>query len=172
MHSKLLDVIDARAADPELRKVPGGSTGIVTRDFGIDVPAIKEIRAIQLQVVGELGERLKGLGEIVPSVNATQVNVNVGIEGESQRVQEGLAAKENRPSLVDRMREVYGLGPKYRTNRRSVSVDIIPDDGNGTSGLGGGDTPTGADQKPTDAVIAHSVESVLPNHSNVPSEGS
>ena len=31
LHNKLLDVIDARAADPDIQKLPGGSTGLVVR---------------------------------------------------------------------------------------------------------------------------------------------
>jgi hypothetical protein len=74
LHGKILQVIEERALDPELAKIPGGKTGIVTKmlkgighgdDFqivevyAIDTAALKEIRAIQDQVAQELGQKVE-----------------------------------------------------------------------------------------------------------------
>ena len=67
-HSDLLAVIEARAADPEMGKVPGGSTGLLVRkvvasagkhicyEYAVDTPLLKELRGIQEQAAEELGQ--------------------------------------------------------------------------------------------------------------------
>jgi hypothetical protein len=161
MHDKILDVIDERAADPKMQTVPGGKTGIVTRMvksvghgdnfqlvdvYEIDVPALKEIRAIQEQVVDELGQRIsRRIGEYIQPVNATQVNVNVNQE--ERQPQASIATpEEKRKLLVQRMREAYGLGPIRDIGRQSVAIADDPkpisaaDSGSATTGLTGRDS--------------------------------
>ncbi len=74
LHEKMLQVIAERAQSPDLAAVPGGKTGLVTKmlkgigkghDFQVvevyelDTGTVKEIRAIQEQVAGELGQRVE-----------------------------------------------------------------------------------------------------------------
>jgi len=73
-HQKMLQVIDERAASPDLANVPGGKTGIVTKtikgigngdDFQIveiyevDTATIGKICDIQKLVAEELGQRVE-----------------------------------------------------------------------------------------------------------------
>jgi hypothetical protein len=67
VHSKLLTVIEERAADPSMADVPGGKTGLMVKTFkvsgetvmteyAVDTGTIKELRGIQEQVAKELGQ--------------------------------------------------------------------------------------------------------------------
>jgi transposase-like protein len=68
LHSKLLGVIEARAADPKMAEVPGGDTGLMVKsivasagelvgfEYSVDTGTIKELRGIQEQVAKELGQ--------------------------------------------------------------------------------------------------------------------
>lgn len=142
LHDGILQVIDERGADQELAAIPGGKTGLVVKNlkgigkgedfqivetYEIDTGAIKELRAIQEQVVKELGGKFgSGAGEVIPPSNATQVNVNVGTQIKEEIKQEGEAQKalpiNSAPSLYDRLREVYGLSSEYISRRVSVTV--------------------------------------------------
>lgn len=67
-HSKLLTVMEERAADPSLAEIPGGQTGLIVRkavvsagalvgyEFEVDTGTLREMRAIQEQVAKELGQ--------------------------------------------------------------------------------------------------------------------
>lgn len=67
IHSKLLTVIEERAADQSMQDVPGGKSGLMVRtykvsgetvmtEYAVDTGTIKEIRGIQEQVAKELGQ--------------------------------------------------------------------------------------------------------------------
>lgn len=72
IHTRLRQVIEARADDPRFAGVPGGSTGLMTlvavkqvgmgpdaqliSVFGLDVGLIREVREIQRQAAQELGQ--------------------------------------------------------------------------------------------------------------------
>jgi len=71
MHNRMLSVIDERAEDEEMHKVPGGSTGLVTKQlkgigkgddfrvvevFEVDTTLVRELRATQEQIAKELGQ--------------------------------------------------------------------------------------------------------------------
>ncbi|MFI5095172.1 MAG: phBC6A51 family helix-turn-helix protein [Candidatus Acidiferrales bacterium] len=70
-HNRLLAVIEARAADPDMQTIPGGSTGLLFRtykglgsgehariveEYAVDVATIRELRGIQEQFAKELGQ--------------------------------------------------------------------------------------------------------------------
>lgn len=67
LQSKLLEVIEARAADPTLADIPGGPTGLVVRqakvsgdsvvyEYAVDTGTISELRRVQEQAAKELGQ--------------------------------------------------------------------------------------------------------------------
>lgn len=68
LHNRLLKVIEERAADPELAKIPGGKTGLIVRkpiasggelvgfEYAVDTGTLKELRAISEQAAKELGQ--------------------------------------------------------------------------------------------------------------------
>lgn len=71
LHKKALDVIDQRAADPQMQRVPGGNSGLLVRtekqqglgrnattivEYTFDRALVSEIRAIQEQAARELGQ--------------------------------------------------------------------------------------------------------------------
>jgi Helix-turn-helix of insertion element transposase len=68
MHSKLLTVMEERAADPDLANIPGGNTGLIVRkavvsagalvgyEYAVDTGLLRELRAIQEQAAKELGQ--------------------------------------------------------------------------------------------------------------------
>lgn len=73
MHEKLLQVIEERSVCPDLEHIPGGKTGIVTKQlkgigkgddfqvvevYEVDTGLLKEIRAIHEQVAEELGQKI------------------------------------------------------------------------------------------------------------------
>ncbi len=70
-HDKLNQIIKERSEDPDLQDVPGGKTGLLTREvkvigqgraqqvvfeFSIDAILLAELRALEVQVAKELGE--------------------------------------------------------------------------------------------------------------------
>jgi alpha-D-ribose 1-methylphosphonate 5-triphosphate synthase subunit PhnG len=70
-HEKLRQIVDERAADPEMATIPGGKTGLVTRQmkgigkgkefrlvehFVPDTRLVKELRACGEQIARELGQ--------------------------------------------------------------------------------------------------------------------
>lgn len=67
-HSLLREVIEARAAAPDMQEIPGGHTGIMVRkpvtskdgicgyEFVVDTGTLKELRAVEEQVAKELGQ--------------------------------------------------------------------------------------------------------------------
>lgn len=71
MHSKLLTVMEERAADPDLANIPGGKTGLIVRkavvsagalvgyEFAVDTGLLKELRGIQEQAAKELGQLIE-----------------------------------------------------------------------------------------------------------------
>ena len=73
LQSKLEQVISERAADPELASIPGGKTGLVTKQlkgigkggdfqvvevYEVDTATLKEIRAILEQVAEGVGQKV------------------------------------------------------------------------------------------------------------------
>ena len=71
LHQRMLQVIEERAADEGLAAVPGGKTGLITRNlkgigkgedfqivevFEVDTGTLREIRSTQEQVAKELGQ--------------------------------------------------------------------------------------------------------------------
>lgn len=71
MHERILTVIDERAVDESMSKAAGWKTGILVRTFksigsgvsaykvseyAVDVPLLRELRAIQEQIARELGQ--------------------------------------------------------------------------------------------------------------------
>jgi hypothetical protein len=76
------EVIQERAADPEMARIPGGTTGLLTRstrtrtrklkdgtvftreqeDIRVDVALLKELREIEEQAAREVGDRRKPCG--------------------------------------------------------------------------------------------------------------
>lgn len=68
VHSRLLTVMEERAADPSLADIPGGKTGLVVRkavvsagalvgyEYAVDTGLLKELRGIQEQAAKELGQ--------------------------------------------------------------------------------------------------------------------
>jgi len=70
-HSKLLELIEERAADPKMQDIPGGKTGLIVMqfravgtgdrqkivpEFVFDASLIREVRAIQAAAAKELGQ--------------------------------------------------------------------------------------------------------------------
>ena len=77
MHERILQVIEARSADVSMAKAAGGSTGLLTvqiksigsgdkakivPEFSVDTPLLRELRAIEVQIAEELGQRKNGGG--------------------------------------------------------------------------------------------------------------
>lgn len=69
-HRRLLKVIEERAADPTMADVPGGTTGLVVRQFkvsgetvvteyAVDTGTIRELRAVAEQAAKELGQTVE-----------------------------------------------------------------------------------------------------------------
>jgi hypothetical protein len=71
MHDKLLQIVEERAADPNIASVPGGKTGLVVRtmkgigkgkefrlveQFQADTRLVKELRGVEEQIARELGQ--------------------------------------------------------------------------------------------------------------------
>jgi hypothetical protein len=68
VHNRLLAVIEARAADPDMKSIPGGSTGLIVRkpvtsagtvagyEYAVDTGTIAEIRKVQELAAKELGQ--------------------------------------------------------------------------------------------------------------------
>jgi hypothetical protein len=71
MHDRILDVIDARAADESLKNAPGAKTGLMTLtirsvgygpkarmvpEYAVDTATLRELRAVQEQISKELGQ--------------------------------------------------------------------------------------------------------------------
>jgi hypothetical protein len=68
IHSKLLTVMEERAADPDLANIPGGKTGLIVRkavvsagvlvgyEYAVDTGLLRELRGIQEQASKELGQ--------------------------------------------------------------------------------------------------------------------
>ena len=71
MHDKLLQIVEERAADPALQAIPGGKTGLVTRQmkgigkgkefrlveqYQADTRLVKELRGVEEQIARELGQ--------------------------------------------------------------------------------------------------------------------
>jgi hypothetical protein len=68
LHSKLLAVIEKRAADPSMADVPGGETGLIVRkavvsggvlvgyEYSVDTGTLRELRGVQEQAAKELGQ--------------------------------------------------------------------------------------------------------------------
>lgn len=71
LHDKMLQVIEERAVDPEFADIPGGTTGLVTKNlkgigkgedfrvvevYEVDTGTLKEIRGTQEQAAKELGQ--------------------------------------------------------------------------------------------------------------------
>ena len=71
VHKRLLAVIEARATDPDLQAIPGGSTGLIVRkpvvsmgtiagyEYAVDTGTIAELRKVQEQVAKELGQSIE-----------------------------------------------------------------------------------------------------------------
>jgi Helix-turn-helix of insertion element transposase len=66
-HSKLLTLIEERAADPTMAEIPGGSTGLIVRtmkvsgetvvpEYVFDRAVLQELRALEEQASKELGQ--------------------------------------------------------------------------------------------------------------------
>lgn len=70
-HQLVEQVLEERAADPSMRKVPGGTTGVVVRtykmigmgkaareveEYAVDVATLRELRDIEKQAAQELGQ--------------------------------------------------------------------------------------------------------------------
>ncbi len=151
LFGRLWRIVEERAADPMMEKVPGGSTGLLTRKvksvgrgenlkevelYVFDAALLRELCAVMAQAADELGTKIGGAAELIPpsqgSLNATRVNVNI-IPGESQT--ESQAAKNRR--FVAVMRECYGLPEQFSTERLTVTKPAL------TSGS----PTTGADQE-------------------------
>jgi len=71
VHERVLTLIDARASDANMVSVPGGTTGLLVRDaksvgsgkvcrvinvYTVDIPLLRELRAIEEQIAKELGQ--------------------------------------------------------------------------------------------------------------------
>lgn len=68
LQSRLVAVIEKRAADPTMAEIPGGETGLLVRkpvasmgaiagyEYAVDTGMIRELRGIQEQVAKELGQ--------------------------------------------------------------------------------------------------------------------
>jgi hypothetical protein len=69
----MLRIISERSASPDLADVPGGKTGLITKtlkglgsgdnfnvieEYEVDCATVREIRALQEQVAGEVGQRV------------------------------------------------------------------------------------------------------------------
>jgi hypothetical protein len=73
-HSKLLRLIDERAAAPEMQHVPGGKTGLLVRtekivgvgagartieEFSFDASVVRELRSLHERAAKELGQEVE-----------------------------------------------------------------------------------------------------------------
>ena len=59
IHDGILRVFQERAGSKDLANVPGGSTGLLTKNLELDVAALRELRGIQQQAAEELGQRVE-----------------------------------------------------------------------------------------------------------------
>lgn len=88
MHDRMLQIIDERAKSPDLSGVPGGTTGLVTKQmkgigkgddfrivevYEVDTATLREIREMQAQVAEELGQKVKKV----------EMDISSSIEGRS-----------------------------------------------------------------------------------------
>ena len=84
-HELLRRIITERAADPSMAEVPGGSSGLICRDwrgkdavmpvYKVDTGLLSEIRAIEEQAAREVGElQAAGTGNTAVQVNVTFVS--------------------------------------------------------------------------------------------------
>jgi transposase-like protein len=75
-HSELLTVIEERAADPDLAKIPGGSTGLMVKtykvsgetvmaEYAVDTAMLRELRGIEEAVAKELGQLVEKREHVV-----------------------------------------------------------------------------------------------------------
>jgi hypothetical protein len=100
---RCLGIIDQRAADPSMKEVPGGSTGLVVRgykslgsgdnariveEYKVDTALTAEIRAIAREAAEELGQR----GGTMPP--AVQANVQVNVNGSQEERRASLDATQ------------------------------------------------------------------------------
>ncbi len=124
---KMHRVIDARAADPEMQRAPGGETGLLVKSFKtlgsgplatvveeyeVDTGLLAEMRKTEEHVAHELGQWVEGdaVAALTAVMSFGDVNVYIGAPG--------IGAQPAAPQVIDVDVEPLDVGVVRAGNKR------------------------------------------------------